>query len=133
MNRASAMIFSLLFLWANGAYGFSGPCCCTIETGGSMRYAEDGVTIRGASCDHEGPCNDCGCKSHSSFRCVGEFEPLRSAAFESVRPEPQIFVLPLAVTDVAEFMQNFRSGRGRTRSFHLILIDLFLQTCSFLS
>jgi hypothetical protein len=133
MNRTSAIILSLLLLWANGAYGFSRPCCCTSAIGISVGCADEGTAISGSWCDHEGACNGCGCTIRSSFRCVGEFEPLRFSAFESVRPGSQIFALPAAVIDFPEFMQNFRSIPGRTHSFPSNLTDLFLQTCSFLS
>ena len=133
MNRVSAIILSLMLIWANGAYGFSSPCCCTIAIGSSMRCAAEGTTIRDSSCDHEGSCGHCGCTSGSSFRCVGEFEPLRFFASESVHPGSQIFAPPVIALDIPEFVQNSRSVRGQTHSFLLNLTDLFLQTCSFLS
>jgi hypothetical protein len=133
MNRASAIIFSLLFLWANGAYGYSVPCCCTMAVSSSTRCADEGAAVSDSSCNNEGPCNDCGCNRLLSFRCGEEFKPLGLSDRESVRPGSQIIALPVVVTDVPEFTQNFRSVRGRTHSFPLNLTDLFVQTCSFLS
>jgi hypothetical protein len=133
MNRSSAIIFSLLFLLANGAYGFSCPCCCMMAVSSSMRCADEGSAIVDSSCNDENPCNDCGCNKLLSFRCGEKFKPLRFSAFESVRPASHIFALPVVVTDVPEFTQNFHSVHGRTHSFPLNFTDLFEKNCSFLS
>jgi hypothetical protein len=133
MIRALAIIFSLLFFWASAVYGFSGACCCAMEIGSSMYFTDDGVAIQDPSCNCEGPCMDCCCKNRLSFRCVGQFKLLRSSEFELMRPGYQISSLPVALVDVGELLQMFRSIPGQTHSFQLNSSDLFLKTCSFLS
>jgi len=133
MNRAPAIIFSFLLFWASGAYGFSGPCCCSMTFGSSIECISDGVAVRDPSCNHDGPCSECGCESLLSFRCVGEFKPLPASESESVRSEYQIFSLPVALVDVHDFLQKVRSIPRQNHSLRLNPTDLFLQTCSFLS
>jgi len=133
MNRAPAIIFSFLLFWASGAYAFSGPCCCSMEIGSSIECTGDGVAFRDPSCNHEGPCNDCGCESGLSFVCVGEFKPLPVSEFESMRSGYQTFALPAALIDMHEFRQEFRPSQAQSHPFFLYPTDLFLQTCSILS
>lgn len=133
MNRALAVIFSLLLLWAGTAYGFSGVCCCARDADSSMECTDsDAAAIRDPSCNHGGPCNGWGCESRFSFQCVREFKPLPVSEFESSRSEGQIFALPVALFDVQEFLQELHPIHGQPHSFFLNLTDRFLETCSFL-
>ncbi len=135
MNRLWALFLGLLLLWIGAAQGVSPLCCCSQEVNDLMECADGHCESRheGFSCSKGLQCSHNANKECLFLGCDQKTKLIGFVSFETTLSESVLLTATSTPLDFTKSTQPFSTIYSKVNSNHIKVIDVLLQTCSFLS